>query len=40
MKKESEGLSAEDLALIAAVLLVITDAIGLLSLIKAKQEKK
>lgn len=40
MKKKTEGLSADDLALIAAVLVIITDAVALLSLLKARKEKK
>ncbi|MDN9010854.1 hypothetical protein [Brevibacillus laterosporus] len=38
--KSDDSLSAEDLGIIAAVIVLIGDLVALYSLLKAKQEKK
>ncbi|WNF04757.1 hypothetical protein [Brevibacillus borstelensis] len=39
MSQKSEGLSADDLALLAAVIVLIGDILALLALVRERQEK-
>jgi|GEM_PF-6145208 len=40
MKKDTERLTADDLAIIAAILALLSDGFDLLALLRAKKEKQ